>query len=101
MQNIREINCFIQFHAKICKNVLFAKQIILAVNVFTNYFSLDGMVTNRDDSSSGNGVQERVLSVLLNEMDGIGGSNPNQCEVSWFHDTNSTQISAFFASTSL
>ena len=29
------------------------------------------MVTNRDDSS-GSGVQERVLSVLLNEMDGIG-----------------------------
>ena len=49
------------------------------------------MVTNRDDSSSGNGVQERVLSVLLNEMDGIGGSNPNQCEVSWFHDKNSTK----------
>ena len=33
---------------------------------------IDGMVTNRDDSSSGGGVQERVLSVLLNEMDGIG-----------------------------
>ena len=64
------------FTQKFAKNVLFAKQIILAVNVFTNYFSLDGMVTNRDDSSSGNGVQERVLSVLLNEMDGIGGSNP-------------------------
>ena len=49
---------------------------------FHESFFLDGMVTNRDDSSSGNGVQERVLSVLLNEMDGIGGSNPNQCEVS-------------------
>ena len=35
LQNIREINCFIQFHAKICKNVLFAKQIIITVNVFT------------------------------------------------------------------
>ena len=50
--------------------------------MFSRKFFLDGMVTNRDDSSSGNGVQERVLSVLLNEMDGIGGSNPNQCEVS-------------------
>ena len=35
------------------------------------------MVTNRDDSSSGSGVQERVLSVLLNEMDGIGPSIDN------------------------
>jgi hypothetical protein len=31
------------------------------------------MVTNRD-GQSGSGVQERVLSVLLNEMDGIGTS---------------------------
>ena len=35
------------------------------------------MVTNRDDSTSGSGVQERVLSVLLNEMDGIGSSIDN------------------------
>ena len=32
------------------------------------------MVTNRDDSESSSGVQERVLSVLLNEMDGIGNN---------------------------
>ena len=55
---------------------------LLLLSMFSRKFFLDGMVTNRDDSSSGNGVQERVLSVLLNEMDGIGGSNPNQCEVS-------------------
>ena len=35
---------------------------------------IDGMVTNRDDSESSSGVQERVLSVLLNEMDGIGNN---------------------------
>lgn len=35
---------------------------------------IDGMVTNRDDSESSSGVQERVLSVLLNEMDGIGSN---------------------------
>ena len=33
------------------------------------------MVTNRDDSESSSGVQERVLSVLLNEMDGIGSNS--------------------------
>ena len=35
------------------------------------------MVTNRDDSNSGtsSGVQERILSVLLNEMDGIGSTD--------------------------
>ena len=32
------------------------------------------MVTNRDDNHAGSGVQERVLSVLLNEMDGIGSN---------------------------
>ena len=32
------------------------------------------MVTNRDDKDAGTGVQERVLSVLLNEMDGIGSN---------------------------
>ena len=37
-------------------------------------FILDGMVTNRDDNHAGSGVQERVLSVLLNEMDGIGSN---------------------------
>ena len=38
---------------------------------------IDGMVTNRDDNEgcSSSGVQERVLSVLLNEMDGIGSSD--------------------------
>ena len=38
---------------------------------------IDGMVTNRDDNdgSSSNGVQERILSVLLNEMDGIGSTD--------------------------
>ena len=36
---------------------------------------IDGMVTNRDSSEkSSSGVQEKVLSVLLNEMDGIGSS---------------------------
>ena len=38
---------------------------------------IDGMVTNRDDDSGGSssGVQERILSVLLNEMDGIGSTD--------------------------
>ena len=41
---------------------------------------IDGLVTNRDDSDGSNGVQERVLSVLLNEMDGIGsGSQVSGC----------------------
>lgn len=41
----------------------------------------DGLVTNRNDSQSGSGVQERVLSVLLNEMDGIGTNTLNQSGV--------------------
>ncbi len=33
------------------------------------------MVTNRGQDKSGSGVQDRVLSVLLNEMDGIGSNS--------------------------
>jgi len=32
---------------------------------------IDGLVANRDQSSSSSGVEERVLSTLLNEMDGV------------------------------
>ena len=43
---------------------------------------IDGMVTNRDnqESSSSGGVQERILSVLLNEMDGIVGDGEVKLE---------------------
>ena len=33
---------------------------------------IDSIVGKRSGSGSGRGVQERVLSALLNEMDGIG-----------------------------
>ena len=36
---------------------------------------MDALVTDRQDSSNGNNVESRVLSTILNEMDGIDGGS--------------------------